>query len=378
MGLNSFKELLLKKAEDNASVYLFLNSMNEDLLIDTIIESLEKNENSGTNANAALTKWANDLTNSDVSRVRDAVSHHVSHYKAALKAGNREVADKHLEALIPLMHGIDKAYKHSNGKIKLKYPSMRPWEMNYTRPETRAEAYQSGLTSKPHKKGDADEPKEGTQGLNRRTVNTPRSKNPFAVPDYRYLEMKPHPKTETVKKKKGYHDAKKRDSGYPFEEIQIDNPLNINSGKGFIHIDDDLVSPNKFVSHVVDEHPVIKSDPKTTQANIAGQEDKFSQDMSNWSTHPLHADHKQSIKDAHAKDPIAYASRGSKPSKHFWDDLPLLPQEDHATNVEQPQVSEKKPAIDFSAIPGLAQKEKKPAIDFSAIPGLANLKDKVK
>ncbi len=106
--LKSFRELLLKKADGNPTLQTIIDVMKDDLIANKVIESLEKmarpQASMGRSANAAVTAFGNQMKNKDVEMMRDALSHHVSHYKSALKNGQREIADKHLNQIIPLMH----------------------------------------------------------------------------------------------------------------------------------------------------------------------------------------------------------------------------------------------------------------------------------
>jgi hypothetical protein len=317
MELKSFRELLLKKAEDNPTLQTIINAMGDDLIAEKVIESLEKmarpHASMGRAANAAITAFANRMTNKDVEMIRDALSHHVSHYKSALKNNKREVADKHLEKIIPLMHLVARASPHSGGQLGLDYVPLEPWESNYTTIDRRPE---TGKLI------------EGTKGLGRRPKkSTGQSKYGISrsVPDYRYLEMPPHG---------GHSDTKRlpHKGGYPFEEIQVGNPAKIDAREAYLHIAD--VGPqDEFVPHPFDYHPIhsvadIKQDRLTPD-----KMKEFVDAMHNWHESEHNKRWIQSLKEAHSKDPEGFKMRGKVKPPHHFEGLKLLDQPDHAKRV---------------------------------------------
>jgi hypothetical protein len=321
MELLSFRELLLKKADENPYLQALIKYAKDDLIANCVLESLQKmaepSAAMGRGANSAITSYAGQMTNSDVHQLKDALAHHVSHYKGALKSGNREVADQHLNHVIPLMHLAGRASKHSGGKMVLDYRSTTPWESNYT--TTDRHEHNSKL-------------KEGTKDLGRRPKNT-RGTTQRGVPNYHYLEMAPH---------QGHGDTKhlaNPQSGYPFEEIQLGSPQDRDAGKAYLHLED--VGPQKeYVPHPFDAHPVhqyaddkfFDSPPVDENAakDIQAKKEKYIQDLSSWRQSPHHqkwiADHKAK----YAADPEGYKKRGTVKPGHFYDGLPLQDQPAHA------------------------------------------------
>jgi hypothetical protein len=299
MELKSFKELLLKKAADNPNLQSLIDVIKDEIIAEKVLESLEKmarpQATMGRSANAAVTAFGNQLKNKDVEMMRDALGHHISHYKAALKNGNREVADQHLNKIIPMMHLAARAGAHSNGQLGLDYVPLEPWETNYTTIERRPETGKL---------------KEGTKGLRRRLNSTPRDKNPRSVPDYHYLEMSPH--EEHADSKKSPHKG-----GYPFEEIQLGNPAKIDSKEAYLHITDPG-KQDKFVPHPFDEHPIHNFAEHKQDSLDENDLKDFADKMTNWHGSEHNAKWMQSIKDAHAADPEGFKSRGKvKPGHHY-------------------------------------------------------------
>lgn len=323
MELKSFREILLKKAEGNPYLQTLIEYAKEDILAEGVIESLlkmaEPSAAMGRGANSAITSYAGSMDNSDVEQLRDALGHHVSHYKGALKgmhtasdpsqkAKFRTAADQHLEKLVPLMHLAGRAGKHSGGKMTLDYVGTTPWESNYTTIERHTH---NGKL------------KEGTKDLGRRPAkNANRSKNPRAVPDYRYLEMAPHAGH-------GMSEKMPHKGGYPFEEIQLGSPAKRDAGQAYLHIED-VQHPGQFVPHAFDQHPIhaVADDPEHHLA--PEQKEKFINDLANWKSSEPHKQWLADQKAKYQKDPESYKKRGlSKPS-HVFQDLPLSDQPDHA------------------------------------------------
>jgi hypothetical protein len=320
MELKSFRELLLKKAADNPTLQTIIDVMKDELIAEKVIESLEKmarpQASMGRSANAAVTAFGNQMKNKDVEMMRDALAHHVSHYKSALKNGQRDVADKHLEKIIPLMHLAGKASAHSNGQLGLDYTPLEPWETNYTTPK-RIEANEI----EPGGRGVVGKLKEGTKGLRRRPNPGAREDNPRAVRDYRYLEMAPH--EEHADTKRSPHKG-----GYPFEEIQIGNPAKIDAKEAYLHLHD----PGKqegFVPHPFDEHPIHDVADEPQGSLKQEQLEDVAQKMQDWHNSEHNAKWMQSIKDAHGKDPEAFKARGKVKPGHHFEGMQLLQQPHH-------------------------------------------------
>lgn len=316
MELSSFKELLLKKSKDNVDLYDTISSIRDDIFADIVTESLEKmaapGGNMGGNATSALTTWASNLTTAQVAHLHDALSHHISHYKAALKNNDRELADKHAKQIIPIMHLAAQAARHSDGKLAIDYEPLTPWERNYTSHLNRKEARDLGLSKKQIADGaDARLPHEGTKNLGRRLSSTSRSQNAFSVPDYQYLEMKPSPFGTQPK-------AQGAGGGYPFENIRVGSSNDVNQGKGYVDIHD--VGPqDKFAPHPFDHHPVFSlTEKKAQQKHISGQEDAVSDAIKKWSN-DNNPECLERIKKGYERNP----QRGVVKSESLFKDTPL-------------------------------------------------------
>jgi len=330
MELKSFRELLLKKAANDPTLQTIIDVMKDDLIAEKVIESLEKmarpQASMGRSANAAVTAFGNQMKNKDVEMMRDALSHHVSHYRSALKNGQRDIADQHLNKIIPMMHLAGRAAAHSNGQLGLDYTPLEPWETNYTTPKRREETGKL---------------KEGTKGLRRRLNSTPRAapgetdenaKGFRSVPDYRYLEMAPH--EEHADTKKSPHKG-----GYPFEEIQLGNPAKIDSKEAYLHIND----PGKqdaYVGHPFDEHPIHEYAEYKQDSLQPEHMKQFAEAMQNWHGSDHNAKWMEGVKRLHAADPDAFKARGKIKPGHHFEGINLLDQP-HKKSVLPPELEAK-------------------------------------
>lgn len=355
MELKSFKEILLKKAEGNPYLQTLIKYAKDDLLAEEVIESLlkmaEPSAAMGRGANSALTSYAGHMDNSDVEQLRDALGHHVSHYRGALKSMHaaqdptqkaklRGVADQHLNRIMPLMHLAGRAGKHSGGKMTLDYTSTTPWESNYTTLERHPETGKL---------------KEGTKDLGRRaSPKANREKNPRAVPDYRYLEMAPHAEH-------GSTGRMPHKGGYPFEEIQLGSPQKRDAGQAYLNIED-IADKQDYTPHPFDQHPVHALADHPEHHLTPEQKEKFINDLAAWkgSEH-----HKQWLADQKArfqKDPEGYKARGTKKPGHHYEGIPLGEQPEHArAKVAPAAVPAEAPAIAEQAVAPQAAQVAAPA-----------------
>ena len=126
MKLDNFKELLAKKASGNENLQLLIKYMKEDMLAEHVIESLSKMAeiDQGRSSNDAVIHFGSRMEpDMEADMIYDALSHHASHYKAALNAGNEKLADSHMKKLFNIMYLArkfkDKYTDHSGGKLKI-------------------------------------------------------------------------------------------------------------------------------------------------------------------------------------------------------------------------------------------------------------------
>lgn len=365
MELKSFKEILLKKAEGNPYLQTLIKYAKDEIIAEEVLEALQKmaepSAAMGRGANSAITTYAGHMDNSDVEQFRDALGHHISHYKGALKAMNaakdpaekanlRNVADKHLNKIVPMMHLAGRAGKHSGGKMTLDYTSTTPWESNYT-------------TIDRHEHN--GKLKEGTKDLGRRpSPKANRETNPRAVPDYRYLEMAPH----------GGHASTERmphKGGYPFEEVQLGAPHKRDAGQAYLPIED-VGAVDKFAPHPFDYHPIHALADQAEHHLTPNQKEKFIQDLANWKQSEHHKQWLANQKEKYQANPEAYKARGTQKPEHHYKDIPLLDQPAHAAQFKRPEAppveaQQEVQAKEQPAVPAKAEASKAPTASKKAV-----------
>jgi hypothetical protein len=326
MEMKSLRDLLLRKSVGNNSLTEFVLSVDEDEISAYVLESLEKmSQLKGSRPNSPVAIYGANMDDTDIMELRDALSHHLSHYKSALKAYHnapegspdkrhmQEVADKHLNHLIPLMDLAATAGPNSNGKMKFKYPEKLPaWESNYT--TLRRNTDGNGRF--------ALDPK----GLNVRPAKGARPWSPThptgtGIPDYHYLEMPPHPHHRLT-------ESMPYRGGFPWEEMQLGTPEEVNQGQGYMHIDD-VPDKKEYTPHPFDAHPI--RDVQKIQGSHFSPErlDEFENQLNTWKDSPHHQQWMQSQEEAYNKDPDAYGQRGKMKPSHLYEGMPLREQPGH-------------------------------------------------
>lgn len=336
MELDSLKAILLKKSEGNNNLQTLIKYMGTEHLLSHVVDALEKmarpTSQTGKNANGPVTTFGANLDKSDVMQLRDALSHHVSHYKAALKAHHaatdpgekqkmRGVADQHLNHLLPLMHLAARAGAHSGGKLALDYVKLPAWESNYTTLDRRPETGKFKIDTE--KLGRRPAP-----GAKKWHQDAPHQRG---VPDYHYLEMAPH---------HGHDDHGKMPhrGGYPWEEVQVGSSADIDAKKAYLHIED-VPDKKDYAPHPFDKHPVREVQDVQASHLTPERLQKFASDLAAWkgSDH-----HKQWLADQRTKmqaDPEGYKKRGTVKPAHIYEGMPLKEQLGHVLAHPKPEVS---------------------------------------
>lgn len=320
MELDSFKAILLRKADGNNSLHSLIVNIEEDTLVDSVVEALNKmaTEGTGRKANGAITSFGQHMDLTDKTQLRDAIGHHLSHYKAALKAHHatpagpekakmRTIADQHLEHVIPLMHLAARTAAHSKGQLAISHPELSPWETNYTT-----------LTRNSKGDGPLRDPKLLNARPSKRAVRTPGS---TGMPDYQYLEMPPHP---------GHPGNAKmpHTGGYPWEEVQVGSPAEIDAKKAYLHIED-VPDKKEYTPHEFDQHP-IRAVADTSGSHMTDEASaKYADDVNNWRDSEPHAKWQEKEEKKYEADPQAYETRGQTKPSPFYEGIPLKQQEAH-------------------------------------------------
>lgn len=275
MKLDSFKEILLKKSVDNTSLQSFIFHMKDDYLIDYVYESLQKmsaNKGGHRRPNTALLSFAKTIKPGHVDMIHDALSHHATKYKSALKAqkaflaaGDNKsakqasnVANTHMGRFFKTVHMIHKIAHDANKNhtpdrsLSISVVDPKPWERhNYLN------LGKKGVTD-PYKQ---DYYASDTEGWKRE------------LSDYSWLQKEPH--HSYVKEIHGHGHS----GAYPLEETKID-------GK-HIDIDDNDKYTGKYTPHAFDSHPVLDIF-KTPSEKLSGQDAvKFMMDSMNFDKNNL-------------------------------------------------------------------------------------------
>ena len=272
MKLDSFKSLLIKKAEGNTDLQTLIRLISHDILAEEIIESLEKMASSkGNKANSAMTSFAGAMTTPDVNMLHDAISHHLSHAAAinkehpptmspvthdinvtdhrdggvqktrqfdTHKVDMHPLAAKHTETAMKLADLAARVSKHSFGKMSFDHVPTHAWEMNYTSDHTRANP--NGQIKY------ADD----QQGLKRK-LDTNR------FPNHGYLMLPPHNSFKNRGKLRG------NEGQYPFEEMKINDKHVAIDPAHYNAIDSNGKAPTKYTPHAFESHPLMQKEGKS-------------------------------------------------------------------------------------------------------------------
>lgn len=267
--LTGLRELLLRKA-DTPELQELVKSLPEDILSVSVEEALEKMARKGDSANHALLATAGHILpevagdhpheSMDAALIHDNLSHHLTHYKAALKAGDRGNADRHLENAMKTINYGRKLEGITSGGVRVRSGSTAkemggegdnlisptPWEMNYTGSERKGSKY-------------SEDPKGWSRQLSQARKPTD------MFPDYQYMEHAPHP----------HHNVETwgHEGAYPFHDLQV-------NGK---HVDiQDTNHSGKFEPHVLDSHPGRNHAHTLSSKMSRTDAEKFSKDHQSW------------------------------------------------------------------------------------------------
>jgi len=309
---------LLQRTNDTA-LQLLIKGMDDSVIEGLTVEALVKMARKGSSANQAIAATSGHVLpvegtdhpheSLDASLIHDNLSHHLSHYNAALKSGNRDLADKHLDQVMRTINygtkleGATARKSHPEGVVRIRSGSTQPysrdesgnlvsegaegktlmspsaWEMNY-----------SGSERKPN-----GVLKEVTKGWNRQPTKGRKESDMF--PNFKYMEMKPHPHS---KSELYGHEQ----SAYPFHDLQV-------NGR-YVDIHD--VDPSKgFVDHPFDTHPG-RGHAYTHSTDLGPTAiSKFTDEHKQWLNSPAF-DSWLKVQEAKHEDP-EYSNRGIKRSE---------------------------------------------------------------
>jgi len=298
MKVDSFRELLIKKARGDANLQAFVKYVKDELIVDHTLEVLEKmarSSHKGDTANLPLRDFATEMDPEvEPHMIREALGHHVSQYKAALKGGNQPLANRHAGQAFKIMNMADRAQKHSGGKLNIEHVSPHAWERN---------KFKNQYT-KDHPKVQEGKYKEGdftvkTKGLN------------YGGSDFGFLQEAPHPAYVKEIRKHGHNKA------YPFEQIRV-------NGK-YIPINEKADVSGGYQEHPFDAHPILGafSDPSHNRDEEADKR-YFAERDKYYNESPHIENFFNQHQQLEQANPEEYAQRGSKPGSPVHADVEPL------------------------------------------------------
>lgn len=296
MSLDGFRNLLLQKTENNELLNLTVSLLDEALLHDYVIESLEKMSDKekmqGRHGNALLARWGTHMNVGEPHMLHDALSHHASHYKAALKKGDQKTADQHMRKVFDIMQFMGKARKYASNKVTYDAVPPHAWQRNH---------YQNRV--KP-----GDKSYEGHNEKKDATATKVSGWNFAPKTGFDHLQGRPsldHKDTKNIANE--VHKEHLNDA-YPLEKIKIKVGEGDDKGK-HLHIDDDVESFG-FKSHPFDSHPIMAE--RKTQAKDVDHEkmgstwDSYNKWLGGGEVKKWKEDHRAKAKE----NPIGYSMRG--------------------------------------------------------------------
>lgn len=310
MKLEGFRELLLKKSAD-ADLDNMIRFVRDDILADIIVESLEKMaraKSKGDHANMALRDFGLEMDPElHPAMIHDALGHHASRYKAALRDNRKDLANSHAKQIFNIMDMADQAQKHSHGKLDIKAVPIHPWERN-AKPDTfkaRMDSIKSRMDA-----GEEVSPRE-IKWLSDNPVTRGKKKPGqyvsdtdgwrYRSKDYGFLQGAPHHSYSSEVEGHGHLGA------YPMEEIRV-------NGK-YVHIDDISSDDLKgYEQHPLDHHPIMDHYSKPASKRTPEHDQQYLDQKEKF----YDSRHMESYWDKHEKlessDPEAYSQRGSQAS----------------------------------------------------------------
>lgn len=261
--LNSFREMLLRKTEDE-SIQNFVQYMDEELLIDLVAESLEKMaraSHKGTAANMAMRDLGVEMDPElEPHMIHSALSHHISRYKSALHNDRSDLANQHAKQVFRLVDMADQIQKHSHGKLSIQAVSPHAWERN-SKTKTFTENDKPVLS--------------GRKKPGQFVIDTKGWRHRGS--DYSFLQQAPHESYHNEIRRHGHNEA------YPIEQIRV-------NGK-YAHIEDIPADQLKgFESHPFDHHPIMEHFEIPSSKRTQEHDEKWLNDKHSYYNEKPHID----------------------------------------------------------------------------------------
>ena len=299
MKLSSFRELLLRKTQDDPNLNALVKYAREEIIIEQVLEALEKMaraRHKGDAANFAVRHFATEMDpETEPHMIRDAIGHHVSRYKAALGQNRQDLANRHAKQAFNLMNVADTASKHSGGKLSIDFVAPHPWERSkYTNTYDAAHPLvQEGK----YKAGDFT---TKTKGLNYALRGN----------DFSFLQGAPHEHYGYEIKRHGHNKA------YPFEQTRV-------NGK-YIPVED-VKDLKGYEEHPFDKHPIMQHFHENPHTRTPERDKQYvEQHEDYYNKHPHIEDYFNRQQQLEEADPEAYAQRGGTAADPVHPDVPGL------------------------------------------------------
>jgi hypothetical protein len=334
-NLQSFRQLLLKKTDDE-SLRTLIKFSSDSILVDQVIESLEKmavNRNRGSHANAAIRDFGTEIDPElEPAMIREALGHHASRYKAALKQDNQSAANKHAENFFKILDMVHKAEPHSHGKLQADMVDIKPWERTHP---SRSETFADRIARDPEyaKENPVTRGKKLPHHFVNDTVGF--SFKPKGN-DWSFLQNDPHESYKNDTLKTGHQGA------YPMEHTKI-------NGK-YIPIEDveDLHDAN--MSHPFDKHPIMEHYGESVKKRSPERDSQYIAQRNAYMDSPNVEKHLEHYENLHNEGKLE--TRGSSVGEPVHGDLsrfvkpgdkstPVQQVEDKKTIIKKPSVDEK-------------------------------------
>lgn len=298
MSFSSFKELMLRKTEDE-SVRTLIKMIADDVLADKVIESLEKmaiRKGAGSHANLSIRHFGDEMDPElEPAMIREALGHHASRYRAALNAGDQKTANDHASQFFKIMDLVHHAQPHSHGKLQADIVDIKPWERTHP---SRSETFADRIARDPEyaKDNPVTRGKKRPHQFVNDTVGfgfQPKGN------DWSFLQNDPHAAYSDEVSRHGHA------GGYPMEHtkingkyIPIEDVENINDGKKH---------------HSFDFHPILSHYGESVKSRSPERDEQYRKQHEEYASSPhieAHLTHQQGLHESGAHE-----ARGKEPGQ---------------------------------------------------------------
>ncbi len=243
-NFDSFRELMLRKTDD-PDLRSTIRLIPDEVIADHAIEALKKMANSALAGSAAKAPALNFAAEMDPEKepamIREALGHHASRYKAALKSGDQSMANNHAKHFFNILNLIHKVQPHSDGKLKADMVPVQPWERHSP---SKLETFAERIARDPKYAAKSNPVTTGSKQPHEYVIDLDGYETKPAGNDWSFLQYTPHPSKAKETAKTGNTGA------YPMEQTKI-------NGR-YIPIEDVENIYDGNANHPFDYHPILK------------------------------------------------------------------------------------------------------------------------